>query len=77
VDDVKVDISGSGRADFGEVVSRVADAQISGHGDVALAPSEVAKIRISGSGDVYLRSDPRTLDTKISGSGRIHRSAGG
>lgn len=74
VENVKVDISGSGRADFGEVASKTADADISGHGDVAMAPSEVAKIRISGSGDVYLRSDPKDLDTKISGSGRIHRS---
>lgn len=74
VDDVKVDISGSGRADFGEVASRNTDARISGHGDVAMAPSETATIRISGSGDVYLRSNPRNLDTKISGSGRIHRS---
>lgn len=73
-EDVKVDISGSGRADFGEVASRTADADISGHGDVAMAPSETARIRISGSGDVYLRSDPKNLDTKISGSGRIHRS---
>lgn len=74
VENVKVDISGSGRADFGEVASKTAAADISGHGDVAMAPSEVAKIRISGSGDVYLRSDPKDLDTKISGSGRIHRS---
>lgn len=76
-DNLKIDISGSGRADFGEVVSRTTDAEISGHGEVAMAPSETARIRISGSGDVYLRSDPRNLDTKISGSGRIHRGAGG
>lgn len=72
-DDLKIDISGSGRADFGEVVSKTADADISGRGEVAMAPSETARIRISGSADVYLRSDPRNLDTKISGSGRIHR----
>lgn len=77
VEDLKIDISGSGNADFGEVASRTADADISGRGDVAMAPSETAKIRISGSGDVRLRSDPKNLDTKISGSGRIHRTAGG
>ncbi|HEX2759053.1 MAG TPA: DUF2807 domain-containing protein [Rhizomicrobium sp.] len=75
-DNLKIDISGSGRADFGEVVSRTTDAEISGHGEVAMAPSETARIRISGSGDVYLRSNPGTLDTKISGSGRIHRGPG-
>lgn len=73
-DDLKIDISGSGRADFGEVVSRTVDADISGHGDVAMAPVDAARIRISGSGDVYLRSEPKTLDTRISGSGRIHHN---
>lgn len=77
VDDLKIDISGSGRADFGSVASRTADVQISGRGEVALAPSDAAKIRISGSGDVHLRSDPKNLDTKISGSGRIHRTGPG
>lgn len=74
IDDVKIDISGSGDADFGKVASRSAKVEIGGHGDVHIAPSEAAKIDISGSGNVYLHSNPKQLDTEISGSGRIHRA---
>lgn len=77
IDNVKIDISGSGDADFGKVASRTARVEIGGHGDVRIAPSEEAKIEISGSGDVYLHSNPKQLDTDISGSGRIHRAGPG
>jgi hypothetical protein len=73
VDELDIGIAGSGRADFGQVASRNAQVHIGGHGDVDIAPSEEAKIRIGGSGDVYLHSDPKSLDTEIGGSGRIHR----
>jgi len=74
-DDLKIEIAGSGRADFGQVTSRNAKVEIGGHGDVHIAPSDLAKIEIGGSGDVYLHSNPKTLDTQIGGSGRIHRVA--
>ncbi|HWU54580.1 MAG TPA: DUF2807 domain-containing protein [Rhizomicrobium sp.] len=78
IDDVKIDISGSGNADFGQMETRTARVEISGHGDVHIAPTEQAKIEISGSGDVYLHKDPKSLDTDMRGSGRIHKvSAGG
>jgi Putative auto-transporter adhesin, head GIN domain len=72
-----IEIAGSGRADFGEVTSRTAKVEIGGHGNVDIAPSEEARAEISGSGDVTLHSDPKRLETDISGSGRIHRLAGG
>ena len=78
IDDVKIDISGSGNADFGQMQTRTAKVEISGHGDVHIAPTEQARIEISGSGDVYLHSDPKSLDTDMHGSGRVHKvSAGG
>ncbi|HYS45186.1 MAG TPA: DUF2807 domain-containing protein, partial [Rhizomicrobium sp.] len=77
IDDVNIEIEGSGRADFGEVATRTAKVDIGGHGNVAIAPSEEAKVEISGSGDVNLRSNPKRLETEISGSGRIHRLASG
>jgi len=76
-DDVKIRIAGSGNADFGQMRTRNAEVDISGHGDVHIAPSERAKIEISGSGDVYLHSDPKTLDTDMHGSGRVHKVAAG
>ena len=73
IDDLNIQIEGSGDADFGQVTSRNARVEIGGHGDVHIAPSEEAKIEISGSGDVYLHSNPKRLDTEIGGSGRIHK----
>jgi hypothetical protein len=77
IDDVKIDISGSGNADFGQMETRTAKVEISGHGDVHIAPSERARIEINGSGDVYLHKDPKSLDTEMHGSGRIHKAAAG
>jgi hypothetical protein len=77
IDDVKISIAGSGNADFGQMQTQKARVDISGHGDVHIAPSEQAKIEISGSGDVYLHSDPKTLDTSMHGSGRIHKVGAG
>lgn len=77
IDDLNIEIAGSGRADFGEVTTRTARVEIGGHGNVDIAPSEEANVEISGSGDVNLRSNPKRLETDISGSGRIHRFASG
>jgi hypothetical protein len=77
IDDVKIDISGSGNADFGQMETRTAKVQISGHGDVHIAPSEQARIEINGSGDVYLHKDPKSLDTEMHGSGRVHKAQAG
>lgn len=77
IDDVKISIAGSGNADFGQMQTRTAKVDISGHGDVHIAPTEQAKVEISGSGDVYLHSDPKTLDTDMHGSGRIHKVGAG
>ncbi|HJT43819.1 MAG TPA: DUF2807 domain-containing protein [Rhizomicrobium sp.] len=77
IDNVKIDISGSGNADFGQMETRTAEVEISGHGDVHIAPSERAKIEINGSGDVYLHKDPKSLDTEMHGSGRVHKAGTG
>ncbi len=77
IDDLNIEIAGSGRADFGEVTTRSARVEIGGHGNVDIAPSEAANIEISGSGDVNLHSNPKQLETDISGSGRIHRLTSG
>lgn len=77
IDDVKIDISGSGDADFGQMETRTAKVQISGHGDVHIAPTERARVEINGSGDVYLHKDPKSLDTEMHGSGRVHKAGAG
>lgn len=77
IDEVKIEIAGSGDADFGQMQTRSAEVEIHGQGDVHVAPIEHARIAISGSGDVYLHSDPKTMDTEMHGSGRVHKVAVG
>jgi hypothetical protein len=77
VDKFRIEIAGSGNADFGKVEARDAGVEIAGSGKADIAPSDTAKVEIAGSGDVYLHSNPKHLDTEVAGSGSIHRLAGG
>lgn len=77
VDTFKIEIGGSGNADFGTVRAHEARVEIGGSGTADIAPSELARVEIAGSGDVNLHSNPKHLETEIAGSGRIHRLAGG
>lgn len=77
VDDVEVHIAGSGDANMGKVQNRRTEVHIAGSGNTDIAPRDEADIHIAGSGDVNLHSNPRTVNTKIAGSGRIHNVAPG
>lgn len=72
---VDVDISGAGKADLGELQAREAEVEISGAGSARIAPTERARLDISGMGEIDLLTDPRDIDTDISGAGTIRRSA--
>lgn len=76
VDDVEVEIAGSGDAKLGQLAARTASVKIAGSGDAEVAPSEAVKIKIAGSGDVRLLSDPKDIDSKVFGSGRILHGPG-
>lgn len=73
VDAVTIDNSGSGYADLGELKGKTAIVDISGSGGGALFATTLAKIDISGSGDLELRTEPKTVNSEISGSGEIRR----
>jgi hypothetical protein len=73
--DLKVSIAGSGDVDMGRVASEDVSVRIAGSGNADIAPRGEAKIRIAGSGDVNLHSNPRNVETRIAGSGRIHNVA--
>lgn len=70
VDQVKVDISGSGTVDFEEVLAKTADADISGSGSLRLQVQDRIKAKISGSGKIYYRGNP-IVQQDISGSGKL------
>lgn len=76
-DDVQVDLSGSGEANLGALKTKNARVEISGSADAVIAPTERADLDISGSGDVELLTNPKSVETDISGSGRVRQGASG
>ena len=77
VEHAELHIAGSGDIDMGQVTTEVSDVHIAGSGNTDIAPTEAADIHIAGSGDVNLHTSPKTLETHIAGSGRIHHLASG
>lgn len=73
VEDLELDISGKGEVDLGALRTRGADVDISGAGEATIAPTEWARLDISGAGDVRLLTNPRSLETDISGAGKIRQ----
>ena len=65
--------SGSGDVDAADLISKNANVAISGSGDMKINCSESLYARVSGSGDIAYKGDPKTKDTKVSGSGEISK----
>jgi hypothetical protein len=53
------------------------DASIFGSGDAELWATGDAEVSLIGSGDVRFRTRPRSLSTRVIGSGRVIESQGG
>ncbi|HUO01226.1 MAG TPA: head GIN domain-containing protein [Rhizomicrobium sp.] len=70
-DDVRVDVNGSGNVRLGDLVDKDAHVDISGSGKVEIAPQNSLNVDISGSGTIYLRSEPKSIESDFSGSGKI------
>jgi ABC-type Fe3+-hydroxamate transport system substrate-binding protein len=70
VNDLLVNISGSGKINLEKIVAKDADVDISGSGDARINITEELKARISGSGKLYYTGNPE-IDSKISGSGKL------
>jgi hypothetical protein len=67
-------LSGSGDIDSDTLKAKNVDITISGSGDSKVFCSENLKARVSGSGDIQYKGDPKTKDTKVSGSGSISKA---
>ncbi|MBE0392339.1 head GIN domain-containing protein [Flavobacterium sp. PL002] len=64
-------LSGSGDLNTYELNAENANAVISGSGNIQLFCSNNLIARISGSGSINYKGNPKTKDTKVSGSGSI------
>jgi hypothetical protein len=75
-DDLHANVNGSGKMQLADLVAKDAHVDISGSGKVDVAPQNSLNVDISGSGTIYLHSEPRSVETDISGSGRIIHANG-
>jgi hypothetical protein len=71
VDDLTVNVMGSGKANLGKLSVRKLKVTVAGSGDATIAPTEEVKITIMGSGSVRLLTKPAKIERTIMGSGRI------
>jgi hypothetical protein len=71
VDDLTVNVMGSGKADLGKLSARKLNVTIAGSGNATIAPTEDVKITIMGSGSVRLLTKPGKIERTIMGSGRV------
>ena len=68
---LKASVAGSGDFHGFDLKSVNTDVSVNGSGDAEVYCSGDLKARVSGSGDIEYRGDPKTKDTKVSGSGSI------
>lgn len=73
-DELDLDLSGSAAADLGALRSREARVDIAGSADAVIAPTEAARLDVSGQGDVRLVTQPKVLESDVSGSGRVRQT---
>lgn len=70
---LKANVAGSGAIAAAALIAQNAEANVSGSGAITLYCTAALKARVSGSGDVFYKGDPKTKDTKVSGSGAISK----
>jgi len=66
-------INGSGDIDAGSTKVEEANAHISGSGNIELKANIKLKATIVGSGSIFYLGNPTTVETQVSGSGKIIR----
>jgi len=71
VDELRLEILGSGSGRLEHLAAGSATVRIAGSGDADIAPTDSADVDIAGSGEVRLHSQPKHLRSQVHGSGRI------
>lgn len=64
-------VAGSGDFHGFDLQSNHTEVAVAGSGDAEVVSNESLKARVAGSGDIEYRGNPKTEDTKVSGSGSI------
>jgi hypothetical protein len=71
VDELDLDAAGASEGHFGALEVNVVTLDLAGSSEVEIAPRERLSVDAAGSTEVTLRTEPRTIDMDIAGSGRI------
>ena len=70
IENLSVNMSGSGRLKFENALAINSNINLSGSGSIYVAAESKLKVSISGSGNVSYRGNP-ILETQLSGSGKV------
>ncbi|MGQ0558591.1 MAG: head GIN domain-containing protein, partial [Sphingosinicella sp.] len=73
VDQLEVEIEGSGNADLENLQAREARIQIDGTGDAEAHVTDTIVARVNGTGEIVYRGEPRSVTEDIYGTGNIRR----
>ena len=71
VENLTVNLFGSGKADFSKLAAGNVAVHIFGSGVVIVAPSGALEASITGSGAVHLTTRPKTITRSVTGSGQV------
>lgn len=69
----KINISGSGNVNAYDLKTKNSICKISGSGSAKIHVTDHLESRISGSGVIHYKGNPKTVNNKISGSGRLKK----
>lgn len=73
IENVELDINGSGNINARNTTGRYVYAEISGSGDAEITVKEKLDVKISGSGEIKYWGNPSSVNTDISGSGKVRK----
>ncbi|MFT3796409.1 head GIN domain-containing protein [Flavobacterium sp.] len=73
-DTFNCELTGSGDLTAYDLKSGSVKTSVTGSGDCKVFCSNALEARVSGSGDIQYKGDPKTKDTKVSGSGSISKA---
>ncbi|OSZ79224.1 hypothetical protein CAP35_13490 [Chitinophagaceae bacterium IBVUCB1] len=68
-----LEINGSGNLNMRQATGKYVHAKIAGSGNIEVTVQEKLDANISGSGDIKYWGNPSTVNTDVSGSGRIRK----
>ncbi len=73
-DKLELRVNGSGNISGYQASAKYVDARISGSGSIETTVTENLNVHISGSGDLHYKGNPGTINTDITGSGKVHKN---